>query len=313
MKREITFFTFAVFLIGITACSPSGIAATEISTASAMPSPTPWPDPVALKMDAEGNLLDAAEFIDDQNGYILARVVGYDIGATMHTEDGGKTWTYQEIILPQCRQFCNPEALDVVDENLLWMGTDTGSVYVSTDGAKTWSLAGNPGSDLSLPYMSFIDAQNGWAANQFNIFSTDDGGETWITVTLPPGVEKIAAVDRPTAADGYVLDNLGRLHKTADGGKTWTTLDLALGKEVLVTYGVPNAAIRFPDPQHGVIVLGLVDDGGRVWALRTADGGAHWEKTELPVALGAFHFSNDGLTLSRVQSVDITVVKWADR
>ncbi len=240
-------------------------------------------------------------------------MAGYAAGATMRTDDGGATWAYEELILPGCVQFCDVHGLDVVSEDLLWAGTDHSTVYFSTDSGKTWNRVTDPGpAATTFPFVSFIDAQLGWLGYPSEIFSTQDGGTTWTKLSLPDGVEKVAAINRPTASDGYVLDSAGRLHKTVDGGKSWTTQDLVLGKAVLVNDELPNAAMRFPDPQHGVIVLGLMDDGGKVRLLRTSDGGVTWEQILLTVSMGSFQLSNDGSILCRVQSLDLTLVTLGD-
>jgi hypothetical protein len=70
----------------------------------------------------------------------------------------------------------------------------------------------------------------------------------------------------------------------------------------------PAGAMRFSDPKHGVIVRALLDDGGKVRALRTSGGGATWERTELPVTVGVLHLSKDGSILTWVQSMDLTLV-----
>ncbi len=60
--------------------------------------------------------------------------------------------------------------------------------------------------------------------------------------------------------------------------------------------------------QQGLIVPGLMDDGGKVRALRTSDSGAAWKQTVLPVPMRSLRLSNDGSILTRVQSLDMTIV-----
>jgi photosystem II stability/assembly factor-like uncharacterized protein len=307
MKRTWICFLAAASVLILTGCGQSGTAATAAT--AVQPSPTVRPEPVARSLNAAGAILNVGEFLDEKRGYALGNVAGFAAGATMWTADGGSTWSYQDLILTGCVQFCDAHGLDVVNEDLIWIGTDYSTVYYSTDAGKTWNRVADPGpAATTLLYVSFVDAQTGWVGYPSEVFSTQDGGATWIKLSLPEGVEKVAAINRPTAADGYLLDSAGRLHKTADNGKTWTTQDLGLGKAVLVSSELPNAAMRFPDPRHGVIVLGLVDDGGKVRALRTIDGGATWEQTELPVSMGSFQLSNDGSLLTRVQSFELTIV-----
>jgi hypothetical protein len=306
MKRRWDCFFLAVSVSMLAGCAQ---AVTAANAPAVEPSPTSRPEPVARKVSPSGAIFNVAEFIDDKRGYALGNVAGYAAGATMWTEDSGATWSYNELILPGCVQFCDVHGLDVVGKDLIWVGTDYATVYFSADSGKTFQPVTDPGpAALTFTYVSFVDARMGWVGYPSEIFSTQDGGATWTRLTLPGGVEKIAAIDRPSASEGYVLDGAGRLHKTADDGKTWTTQDLGLGKAVLVNTELPNAAMRFPDRDHGVIVLALVDDGGKVRSLRTSDGGATWEKAELSIPIGVFRLSNDGSILTRVQSLDLTIV-----
>ena len=305
MKRTWVYY-FAASVLILAGCAPE-LASPAITVAP--PLPTARPDPESRKVDPSGAIFNVAEFIDEKRGYALGNVAGYAAGATMWTGDGGTTWSYNDLILTGCVQFCDVHGLDVVDEDLIWAGTDYSSVYYSIDAGKVWNRVTDPGpAATTFPFISFINARQGWVGYPSEIFSTDDGGTTWTRLTLPDGVKEVAAIDRPTAADGYLLDSAGRLHTTTDSGATWSRRDLALGKAVLVNIELPNAAMRFPDREHGVIVLGLADDGGKVRLLRTADGGATWEQTVLPVAMGSLRLSNDGSILTRVQSLDLTII-----
>jgi photosystem II stability/assembly factor-like uncharacterized protein len=307
MKRMFLHIHAGVLFVCLVACARAGESARP--TPTSQPSPTVRPEPAVRKVDPSGAIFNVAEFLDENSGYAFGNMAGFRAGAVMRTADGGSTWTYNELILPECTQFCDVHGIDVVDADLIWAGTDVSFVYYSTDAGKNWNRVADPGpAAITFPYVSFLDAQQGWIGYPLEIFSTSDGGHTWSALPLPDGVDQVAAIDRPGADGGYLLDSSGRLHKTTDDGRTWTTQDLGLGKAVLVNGELPNAAMRFPDPQHGVIVLGLVDDGGTVRMLRTSDGGKTWAQTSLPIRLGSLHLSNDGSVLSRVQSLDLMTV-----
>ena len=59
----------------------------------------------------------------------------------------------------------------------------------------------------------------------------------------------------------------------------------------------PQAAVRFLDAKHGLIVLGLSGKTSMI-ALRTADGGKTWKEESVPAGLGAPYISRDGRFLS---------------
>jgi photosystem II stability/assembly factor-like uncharacterized protein len=216
MKRTWICFLASVLIFGLAGCAQAGTTSTAPIVE---PSPTSCPEPVARKVNPSGAIFNVAEFID----FALGNVAGYSAGATMWTEDGGATWSYNELILPGCVQFCDAHGLDVVDKDLIWIGTDYSTVYYSTDAGKVWNRVADPGpAATTLPFISFIDAQRGWVGYPSEVFSTDDGG--------------------------------------------------------------------------------------KVRALHTSDGGSTWEQTVLPVPMGSLRLSNDGSILTRVQSLDLTIV-----
>jgi hypothetical protein len=297
----------SVFLmIVLTACAGT---AGPIPAEAAAASPTARPEPVERKVESNGAIFNVAEFLDENNGFAFGNAAGYRAGAVMRTGDGGTTWEYNELVLPECTQFCDVHGVDVVDANLIWAGTDVAFVYVSTDGGRNWTRVSDPGpAALTLPYVSFLDAKQGWVGYPAEVFTTRDSGNSWTKLVLPDGAQKVAAIDLSSSSIGYILDGAGRLYKTADGGRTWTAQDLTGGKAVLVNAELPNAAIRFPDTMHGAIVFGLEEDGGRTRLLRTSDGGESWEEQMLSIRIGSFRFSNDGSILSRAQSLDMSMV-----
>jgi hypothetical protein len=116
MKRTWICFLAAVLIFGLAGCAQAGTS----STAPALePSPTSHLEPVARKVNPSGALFNMAEFIDEKRGYALGNVAGYAAGATMWTGDGGASWSYNELILPGCVQFCDAHGLDVVDADLI--------------------------------------------------------------------------------------------------------------------------------------------------------------------------------------------------
>ena len=66
---------------------------------------------------------------------------------------------------------------------------------------------------------------------------------------------------------------------------------------------IPQAAVRFVDADHGLVVLGLSSKASMV-AFRTVDGGKTWKEESLPVGLGTPYISRDGKFL--------TVNKWSE-
>jgi photosystem II stability/assembly factor-like uncharacterized protein len=195
-----------------------------------------------------------------------------------------------------------------VDVKTIWQ-CGMKNVSVSTDGGKTWKAVAEKAGGMGC-ILSFANAETGWLGfgNKFEM--TADGGKTWTELALPKGVSKVAAISLRTPKDGYLVDEHGVLHITKDGGKTWSSQSLGLDNPTIMGFvsegfvnEIPQAAVRFSDANHGLVVLGLSGKTSMI-AFRTADGGKTWKEESLPAKLGAPYISRDGKFL--------TVNKWGE-
>lgn len=181
------------------------------------------------------------------------------------------------------------------------------NLSVSKDGGKTWeAVEGKTGGMGCI--LAFADANTGWLGSGAEFEMTADGGATWEKLALPEGVSKVAALSLRTPTDGYLVGADGVLYITQDGGKTWSSQPLGLENPNILGFGsgpfineTPQAAVRFTDADHGLVVLGL-DGNDSLIALRTADGGKTWKEESPPAELGKPYLSRDGKFL--------TVNKW---
>jgi photosystem II stability/assembly factor-like uncharacterized protein len=177
------------------------------------------------------------------------------------------------------------------------------NVSVSTDGGKTWKAIAEKAGGMGC-ILSFADAKTGLFGSGVKFQMTTDGGATWKELNLPKDVGKAAAISLRTPADGYLVDQNGILHITRDGGKTWSSQSLGLDVPSILGFATgafvnetPQAAVRFLDADHGLVVLGLSGKTGMM-ALRTADGGKTWKEESLPAELGTPYISRDGKFLT---------------
>jgi photosystem II stability/assembly factor-like uncharacterized protein len=257
----------------------------------------PWK--VVLQTEVEQSMRVAA-FLDESVGFTGGSA---DVGRAHVSADGGRTWT-----LAESSAGCL-FALDVVDSQVAWQ-CSLGPVGVSTDGGQTWQAVTDYG---NCQQMSFLDAQTGWIATPSQLGVTTDGGQTWTEVSLPEGVENIAAVSLRTPTDGYLLDSTGILHVTQDGGQSWSshTLGLDLEGRPIPDRETASAAVRFFDANHGLVVVHLTGGlSSRIVALRTSDGGRTWEQEEVGPAslLIALYLSHDGSVLTIADHVEQQVI-----
>ena len=184
------------------------------------------------------------------------------------------------------------------------------NLSVSKDGGETWKAVKDKKGGFGC-LVAFADDKTGWLGfgNKFDM--TTDGGETWTGLTLPENVSRVAAISLRSPSDGYLVDDKGILYITGDGGKTWTSISLGIDNPDIMGFvndgfvnEIPQAAVRFADADHGVVIIGISGKAGMT-ALHTDDGGRTWKEESLPVKLfGVPYISRDGKF--------VTINKWGE-
>jgi photosystem II stability/assembly factor-like uncharacterized protein len=164
----------------------------------------------------------------------------------------------------------------------------SGMIITTANGGDTWRFQAAPPDVSQLNDVAFSDSLHAWAVGYLDtdpdpfdsalrpvIVATSDGGATWRSQTVPPGVgelEDVAFVDGlhgwavggDTSGDPWTPLTLS----TSDGGATWNKQ--AVPADVGLLRGV-----AFADSSHGWAV-----DGSSI--LSTRDGGATWSKKDMP-------------------------------
>ena len=107
------------------------------------------------------------------------------------TNDGGKTWDWQQIKNYEQVDFRDIEAFS--DKEAVIMSSGTPALVLKTvDGGKTWQEKFNKAdSAYFLDAMDFIDRKHGYILgdpikNKFLLMETKDGGETWAEMQNTP-------------------------------------------------------------------------------------------------------------------------------
>lgn len=178
-------------------------------------------------------VFDDLYFINENSGWGIS-------GAELYqTEDGGLTWTKRYKI--HGRGHLNSISfVDTIHGGV--GGTDvSGSFVLSTkDGGKSWQKT-----DIgkgSIKYLTFLDAENGWAVgwkkglsdqHEGLILRTSDGGNTWKEGQLPPGTDMpIRFIYMKNKQEGWAAGRMKKIEEkwtagrgvllhTQDGGATW--------------------------------------------------------------------------------------------
>ncbi len=302
-----------ILMVGCKPATPPPPAPTETAPTAA-PAPTATATPSQAEDDSPWQVIfqgqveqptTVAGFLDENFG-----ITAGSAGEVHYTIDGGETWSEADNS-SMCRF-----GLEIVDEQLAWHCGNGGHVRVSTDGGHTWQAVADygPNEPKHCRFLSFLDAEIGWAATPYQLGATADGGASWVDVALPGGIQDMAAIALRTATDGYLLDVAGNMFVTQDGGETWSPPSPGLipeGKELLSGFA-PAAAMRFFDADHGLVALSLKgEEGVEILIMRTADGGQTWEQESALATFGAPYLTRDGTMLTIVGlSKKITVLRY---
>ena len=187
--------------------------------------------------------------------------------------------------------------VDPSSPDVLYLGTSTGEVYVSRDGAQSWSSPRN-----GIPFPSYVvdnlllDREGRlWAAcwglwGGGVIAVSADGGKTW--ERRDQGLEdfSVRAIDiDPNDANFIIAGGLTGVYRSVDGGRSWTKISDQVNVESLAV-----------DPRNrDRMYIGTWRQG---W--RTDDGAKTWTHVANGMVLDTDMFS---ITIDRDQPENIWV------
>ncbi|MBN1371299.1 MAG: hypothetical protein JW987_05005 [Anaerolineaceae bacterium] len=180
-------------------------------------------------------------FTTKNNGWIIG---GKNL--ILRTTDGGTTWvsqtspvdTYLESI-----KFANDTYGFIAGCHYTLSGTYPvytftahGYVLRSADGGDSWSLASRDGITYRcIKDLHFVSGSLGWLAAEYTgsysngyptyprVFTTSDGGDTWVLQSLPITTGSINAIAFSDSNTGWIVGGSGRILNTVNGGSLWTT------------------------------------------------------------------------------------------
>lgn len=212
-------------------------------------------------------------------------------GTVLRTLDGGEHWNILNIPGTDALDFRDIVAFDAKNAVVLASGTGAASRVYLTTNAVDWSLVlAVPNEPVFFDAVKFWDRRHGIllgdpVAGRFTIYTTADGGLTWVRSTGPIALPAEGAF----AASGTCLTlsgnreawfgtggpGGGRVFHTSNKGQTWTVANTPLSGPT------PSAGIfslRFLDPKSGFAAGGdyqKPSDASHAFAV-TKDGGQTW-------------------------------------
>ena len=158
-------------------------------------------------------------------------------------------------------------AVSPVNSNVMYSGSSSGRVYVTSDRGATWTLSttGLPAGSVTDIVADPLDPLTAYLcvdqASDGRLFQTSDGGTSWqdLTGSLPAGLRGMSlAVDFVNGV--FYLGTDYGVYSTADGGVTWIQEGLGLPN-------VPVYSIRV-DTFNGLIVAAT--HGRGIWSAALA-------------------------------------------
>jgi photosystem II stability/assembly factor-like uncharacterized protein len=168
-------------------------------------------------------------------------------------------------------------AYDPRNPDHLFLGTSTGTLFLSEDGGHSWArFAHLGGDDYVLDHM-VIDPKNpkhiyvsAWSVDSQqagDIFRSHDGGKTWEVLPAMHGKSIRALAIAPSDSKVLAAGALDGVYRSKDGGNNWERISAARENEVK---NIESIAIDPKDPN-------VVYAGTWHLAWKTPDGGASWQ------------------------------------
>lgn len=198
-----------------------------------------------------------------------------------YSDDNGATWTNVNVGSVNGQFAIGPNSLFALDFYNIWLATDDGFIYKSSDGGVTWATQEAGVITASGIFaIHFADESIGYAAGSNDeILRTIDGGFSWSATTSVTGsggdVLAIQALDSQRA---WLGNDDGELWYTIDGGTTWTERSFSGGG-----VGSVNDLVFLTD-MIGFMLHDTAAPVGRLF--RTIDGGFTWELVQLATNAG---------------------------
>ena len=180
-------------------------------------------------------------------------------------------------------------AIDPLDADRVWVGAGSGQLWRSEDGGMTWEVCGNStfqGADRwyrDLIFGPVVDGESPqlFAATNYGLFRSEDGGDTMIQISSGEYMEIAFHPADPLIC--YTIQLLGEstvFKKSTDGGLSfvtgatgWPSVGLDDGQrrcELAVSPADPNRIV--------VLAAGSTVDGGGLYGMyQSFDAGATFE------------------------------------
>ncbi len=220
------------------------------------------------------------------------------MGGVCKTTDGGANWTFLEQtgkeqlkMLTDRPRSVRALAIDPVNPDVVYMGTNDGKIYKTVDGGTNWTktyetippaetlkadATAKKGRDSKVPFSSLAIALTNpkvvFASSLADgILRSTDAGASWTRLATPTGAMSVVVAPYDANTIYAAFDKKG-LMKSTDQGKRWT----AVAVDKLGDHDIREIVLHPQDPQ---IIQCIAGKGWGSIFLRTTDGGKSWQMT----------------------------------
>lgn len=193
------------------------------------------------------------QFFDRQNGLVIVR------NELQKTIDGGLNW-YNVDFGP-----ADVNGVHILDSRHAFVVDDDGYLYKTQNSGESWQTISQK--THALEFVHFADTVNGVACWRDFVYTSNDGGQTWVTRTLS-NPQTVRSIYRHSS-DTVFAGRFDGLYHSVDGGSSW----------------VKNSSFSTGLVEHFSFVndsLGFAINQGELY--KTVDGGINWLKVTTPAS-----------------------------
>lgn len=207
-----------------------------------------------------------------------------------YSDNAGATWTNVNVGTTNGEYFAHGGAGFALDSKHIWVCTDQGNIFFSSNAGLTWTDQGAPAPAPveDLLCIRFLDENYGCCvggtAGASSVFlSTVDGGAHW-TLGTGPAANQMSGIAVLDSCHLWATMYNGALYYSNDYGTTWT-------QRVLLQPATRLGDIDAWD-EFNMAICGYRTIAATTYATvwRTVNGGADWEEYRYTGALTASYF-----------------------
>jgi photosystem II stability/assembly factor-like uncharacterized protein len=226
--------------------------------------------------------------------FFVGNAIHVQLSATLWTStDGCVSWSQASIpVDPIDLAFPTPDVGYAIGGNQTLEANPTTTIFKTVDGGLHWKATGTArvSTAAAIPLISFADADHGWVADGVSVWTTANGGVSWVKTALPrppsvkgtlSGIAKsvdgsgagvIAALYDTTSGMGGVPLQLV-FYATSDFGKHWKAATVLEVQESTEFTMVDTETWVTLDPSEPATVR-TTTNAGSTW--QTLTGGRRW-------------------------------------